>query len=518
MTRDEGQTWQALSGDLTRHDPSTMGPSGGPITGDMNGPEVYGTIFSVAPGRRDARTIWTGSDDGLVHVTRNGGGTWQNVTPAGMPAFGRVSQIDASPFDGGSAYMSVRRPLLNDMAPYIFRTADYGRSWTRIVRGIRGDAYVHAVRADPARRGLLYAATNHGVYLSYDDGASWSSLALNMPDLPVVDLVVEGNELVIATHGRGFWVLDDIAALRQATPATTASAVQLFAPPSATRSGPGVVISWWLAQAPTALRLEVLDSAGAVLRTFEPDTTKPDSTGRATSRRNRDIFLPTTAGLNRIVWDLRTQGITRFPGMILWGAGTNGPVLPPSRYSLRLTADGRTASAPLMVQRNPHLTATDADLRAQYAFGRRVRDRASEANRSVIAIRNVKAQLDDRLAASKDSALIARAATLRTRASAIEERIYQVRNQSGQDPLNFPIRVNNRLATLLSMAEQGDGRPVSNMPEIFDILSRELAVYEGQLGEVWKTDLSATNAELARLGLAPLDPRCAVPKGCAGLR
>ena len=513
-TSDAGQTWVALSGDLTRHDPATMGHSGGPITGDMNGPEVYGTIFSVAPGKRDVRVIWTGSDDGLVHVTRDGGRGWANVTPPDMPAFGRVSQIDASPFDGASAYVSVRRPLLDDMAPHIFRTTDYGRSWTKIVTGIRADAYVHAVRADPTRRGLLYAATQHGVYLSYDDGATWQSLSLNLPDLPVVDLVVEGNELVIATHGRGFWVLDDIAALRQATPAVLAGPAHLFTPPAGVRTGPGVAISWWLAKAPTALRLEIVDSAGTVLRTFEPDTTKVDSAASAASRRDRETFLPATEGVNRIIWDLRAQGITRFPKMILWGAGTSGPAVPPGRYTARLVADGRTVTAPLTVTRNPWLTATDADLRAQYAFSRRVRDRASAANASVIEIRRVKEQLDNRLATSKDGALAARAATLRARASAIEEVVYQVRNQSGQDPLNFPIRVNNRLANLLSMAERGDGRPTSNLPEIFGILSTELAGYEARLAQVWKTDLADTNAELARLGLPLLDPVCARAAGC----
>ncbi|HUQ45944.1 MAG TPA: glycosyl hydrolase [Gemmatimonadaceae bacterium] len=514
-TTDEGQTWEALSGDLTRHDPATMGHSGGPITGDMNGPEVYGTIFSVAPGKRDARVIWTGSDDGLVHVTRDGGRTWINVTPPAMPAFGRVSQIDASPFDAGAAYVSVRRPLLDDFAPYIFRTADYGRTWTKIVTGLRADAYVHAVRADAARRGLLYAATQHGVYISYDDGSSWQSLSLNLPDMPVVDLVVEGNELVIASHGRGFWVLDDIAALRQQTPASLASPAHLFTPPAGVRSGPGIAISWSLAKAPTALRLEIVDSAGAVLRTFEPDTAKPDSAASAASRRNRDTFLPATAGINRIVWDLRAQGITRFPKMILWGGGTNGPAVPPGRYTVRLVADGRTVSAPVTVTRNPWLSVSDAELRAQYAFSRRVRDRASEANQSVIGIRRVKAQLDDRLAQSKDGALAARGATLRTRASAVEEDIYQVRNQSGQDPLNFPIKVNNRLATLLSMAERGDGRPTSRMPEIFGILSTELAGYEARLAQVWRGELAATNAELARLGMPLLDPACAQVKGCA---
>ena len=514
-TSDAGQTWTALSGDLTRHDPATMGPSGGPITGDMNGPEVYGTIFSVGPGKRDVRVIWTGSDDGLIHVTRDGGRRWTNVTPPDMPDFGRVSQIDASPFDGGSAYVSVRRPLLDDMAPHIFRTTDYGRSWTKIVTGIRADAYVHAVRADPTRRGLLYAATQHGVYLSYDDGGSWQSLSLNLPDLPVVDLVVEGNELVIATHGRGFWVLDDIAALRQATPALLSRPAHLFTPPAGVRSGPGVAISWWLAKAPTTLRLDILDSAGAVLHTFEPDTAKADSAASMATRRDRETYLPATEGVNRIVWDLRTQGITRFPKMILWGAGTSGPAVPPGRYTARLVADGRTVTAPLIVRRNPWLTATDADLRAQYAFSRRVRDRASVANASVIEIRRVKDQLDHRLAASKDGALAARATSLRARASAIEELIYQVRNQSGQDPLNFPIRVNNRLANLLSMAERGDGRPTSNLPEIYNILSTELAGYEARLAQVWKTELADTNTELARLGLPLLDAACTRAAGCS---
>ncbi|MFM8910562.1 MAG: WD40/YVTN/BNR-like repeat-containing protein, partial [Gemmatimonadota bacterium] len=237
MTKDGGATWQVLSPDLTRHDPATLGKSGGPITGDMNGPEVYATIFSVAPGKRDVNVIWTGSDDGLVHVTRDGGKTWKNVTPREMPDFGRASQIDASAFDSGVAYLSVRKPLLNDFAPYIFKTTDYGATWTKIVTGIRADDYIHAVREDPTRRGLLYAAGQHGVYLSYDAGAQWQSLRLNMPDVPVADLIVEANELVIATHGRGFWVLDNIAPLRQATTAIVARAPQLFTPPTAVRSG-----------------------------------------------------------------------------------------------------------------------------------------------------------------------------------------------------------------------------------------------------------------------------------------
>jgi hypothetical protein len=444
-----------------------------------------------------------------------------------MPDFGRVSQIDASAFNDGAAYISVRRPLLNDFAPYIFKTSDYGRTWTKIVSGIRTDDYVHAVREDPTRRGMLYAAAQHGVYLSYDDGTSWQSLSLNMPDIPVADLVVEGNELVIATHGRGFWVLDNIAPLRQATPAVLASDAHLFTPTTGVRSGPGVTISWLLKKAPTTAKLDILDSSGAVLRTFEPDTARPDSarsdSARAAARTGGrrgggGVFLPKTAGIGRVTWDLRTKGIASFPGMILWGAGTNGPAVPPGKYTARLTADGKALETPVVVTRNPRIPdVSDADLRAQYAFSKRVRDKANEANESVIGIRRVKAQLTDRLKKSDDATLKSTGETLRKNASDVEENVYQVRNQSGQDPLNFPIKVNNRLATLMSMAERGDGPPTNNMPEIFGILTTELKGYTDQLAKVYKTDLVAVNNQLARLKLAPLDPQCEKVEGCPSI-
>jgi hypothetical protein len=371
------------------------------------------------------------------------------------------------------------------------------------------------------------------VYLSYDDGASWQSLALNMPDVPVADLIVQGNELIIATHGRGFWALDNVAPLRQWSPAIASTDVHLFTPPVAVRSGPDLVLSWYLGDKPKSTKLEILDSAGTVLRTMVLDSTKVDSlakdashadsarvdsmrTAAASVRRYAGGFLPKPVkGLNKVSWDLRAQGVESFPGMILWGGGTAGPALPPGRYSVRLTADARSATAPVTIVRNPRLPVTDADLRAQYAFSRRVRDRATDANRRVIEIRRVTSQLADRYARSTDAALHAAGDTLSVHASKTEEKIYQVRNRSGQDPLNFPIKVNNRLATLLSMNEQGDGRPTNNMSEIFGILSNELTGYETELRRLWSTDLVRVNTELGRLNLPPLDPQCTNVKGCA---
>ena len=479
--------------------------SGGPITGDMNGPEVYATIFSVGPGKVDIDVIWTGSDDGLVHVTSNGGATWTNVTPSDMPDFGRVSQIDASPFSAGRAYVSVRRPLLDDFAPYIWKTDDYGQTWTKIVNGIREDAYVHAIREDPNREGLLYAGTQHGVYISYDDGANWQELNPNLPDIPVIDVIAEHDELVIGTHGRGFWVLDNAGPLRQATPNMTSERMTLFEPAIAYRSANGATLSWWFAEAPESALLEVLDERGEVVRTYEP----ADEPADTTEERDRwaSPTMPVEPGLNVVRWNLQTIPAATFPGMILWGVRTMAPVVPPGQYTVRLTADGQIRTAPLTVERNPWITdVTDADLQAQYEFGRRIRDKVNEANAAVIAIRRVKAQLADRLEESDGARLAEAGGVLTTNASDVEANIYQVRNRSGQDPLNFPIKVNNRLANLLSMSERGDGRPMNNMEEIFQIMVDELRGYAIRLEEVWATDLDAVNRELERLGLERLDP------------
>jgi photosystem II stability/assembly factor-like uncharacterized protein len=501
-TSDGGNTWEQLSPDLTRADPMTLQPTGGPITKDMNGPEVYATIFAVGPGKVDIDVIWTGSDDGLVHVTRDGGGDWTNVTPSDMPDFGRVSLIDASAFDAGRAYVAAKRPLLDDRAPYIWKTDDYGETWTKIVDGIPMGAYVHAVREDPTREGLLYAGTQRGVYISYDDGASWSELNPGLPDVPIVSMIVEENELVVASHGRGFWILDDIAALRQWEPGITDEVVKMFDPPAAYRSGPGARLSFWLGFEPEEATIEILAMDGEVLRTVEART--PSSEGGGGFGGGG---LRVEAGMNTFEWNLETESAVTFPGMILWGARSTAPIVPPGRYTARLTADGLTDETSFEVRRNPWITdVTDADMVAQYEFAVQIRDRVDEANGAVIAIRRMKYQLAERLEASDDAALRAVATALETAASEVEGNLYQVKNRAGQDPLNFPIRVNNRLANLIGMVQRGDGRPNDGMYEVFDIMVERLAVLTGQLDGVWETEMAAVNAELRRLGLDELDP------------
>jgi photosystem II stability/assembly factor-like uncharacterized protein len=274
-----GDTWEAISGDLSRHDPKTMQESGGPITHDMNSPEIYGTVFSLAPGKKNINVMWAGSDDGLVHVTRDHGKTWTNITPREMPDFGRVSQIDGSSFDHGTAYVAVKKMLLGDQSPYILRTRDFGKSWTKIVNGIAANDYVHVVREDRARKGLLYAGTQHGVYVSFDDGERWLPFKNGLPDTPVSDLWVEDNALAIATHGRSFYVMDNLATLRQYEAQTATGDVKLFAPAGAIRGTERATIEYYLTTQPKSLTLEITDAKGQVVRSFSGQPPRKEGEG-----------------------------------------------------------------------------------------------------------------------------------------------------------------------------------------------------------------------------------------------
>ena len=504
-TTNGGDTWEAISGDLSRHDPKTMGDSGGPITHDMNSPEIYGTVFSLAPGKKDINVVWAGSDDGLVHVTRDHGKTWTNVTPAAMPDLGRVSQLDGSSFDNGTAYMAVKKMLLGDRSPYIFRTKDYGKTWTKIVLGIPADDYVHTVREDSIRRGLLYAGTQHGVYISYDDGEQWLKFANGLPDVPVTDLVVEDNALAIGTHGRSFYVMDDIAALRQFGLAPLTD-VAVFKPANATRGLDRPIVSYYLKTQPKSLTLDFLDAKGQVVRSVTGNPPRP--AGAAAGGGDDDFprgpqGAPMAAGLNRFTWDLNSTGVVTFPGMILWGATQSGPAVLPGAYQVRLTADGVAQTQPFTVLKHPLRAMSDADLQFQWNLASRIRDKVNEANLAVTQIRRIKTDIADRI---KDAPAEVRSAgeQFAKALSAVEEDVYQVKNQSGQDPLNFPIKTNNRLASLLRVAVFGEGRPTGNVEPIFNDLVAELKAETDRLNQTLTTQLPAFNNMLARIKKDPI--------------
>ena len=498
-----GDSWEAISGDLTRHDPKTMGDSGGPITHDMNSPEIYGTVFSIGPGKKDVNLIWSGSDDGLIQLTRDGGKTWTNVTPPDMPDLGRVSQIDGSSFDNGTAYVAVKKMLLGDRAPYIFRTKDYGKTWTKIVNGIPATDYVHVVREDPVRRGMLYAGTQHSVFISYNDGENWMPLKNGLPDTPSTDLVVKDNAIALATHGRGFYVLDDIAALRQYGLAPLTD-VMLFKPASATRGLDRPIVTYYLKAQPKSLTIDFLDSKGQVVRSVTGNPPRPAGTAAPTDDEGpRPQGAPMIAGVNRFTWDLNSTGVTTFPGLILWGATQQGPTVLPGNYQVRLTADGVTQTQPFTVLKHPLRPITDADLQYQWDLASRIRDNVNEANMAVIRIRRIKADINDRI---KDAPAEVRSAgeQLAKALSAVEEDVYQVKNQSGQDPLNFAIKTNNRLASLLRVAVSGEGRPTSNVEPIFNDLMLELKGETDRLEKTVNDQLPAFNNMLTRIKKTPI--------------
>ena len=509
-TTDGGQNWERISGDLTRHDPKTMGDSGGPITHDMNSPEIYATVFALAPGKTDINVIWAGSDDGLVNVTRDGGKTWTNVTPKDMPDLGRVSQIDSSPFDTATAYVAVKKPLLDDFSPYIFRTHDFGKTWTKTVTGIPANEYVHVVREDPTRRGLLYAGTEHGFYISYDDGDHWQSLRLNLPDTQVSDIWLHGNDIVISTMGRGFYILDNVAALRQyGTAAVTASDAWLFKPGDAIHSAESAMIEYWLKKPAKSMTLDILDGTGKVIRTYQGIVPKAGKDAKDDEEEEDPSHRGPTgpsmaAGLDRFAWDLRYEGVVKFPGMILWGATTNGPMALPGTYQVRLTVDGKVLTEPVTIVKHPLRSNSTADLQTQLDLAMAIRDKVNEANKAIVQIRRIKKEVADRVASKDGGSLRATANRLTQNLTAVEEAVYQVRNQSNQDPLNFPIKINNRLASLLRVVETGDGVPTSNVGPIFADIKVELKTQTDKLQQTLTTDLPAFNRQAQRVGLEPV--------------
>ena len=510
-TTNRGQSWEQISPDLTRADPKTLGDSGGPITKDQNGPEIYATIFTIAPSPLDVNTIWTGSDDGLVYITRDGGKSWKNITPKGLPDFIRISIIDASPHKPGTAYLAAKNYQADDRRPYAYRTDDYGATWTKIVNGIAPDDYVHVVREDPKRAGLLFAGTEHGIYVSFDNGAEWQTIRRNLPDTQVPDLLVKDDDLVIATHGRSMYVMEDISLLRQLT--GPVQSTRLFAPKPAERSlDRGAVFDYFLPAEAQSVKIEILDSNGKVVRTF---VGSPEEEKKAQERERRaeaeggggggrgGAHPPARkAGGNRYTWDLRYPGATTFDGLIFWGAPTDqGPLAVPGKYQVRLIANGVTETRPLTVERDPReINITQADLDEQFKLASEVEQKTSEANEMVIKIRELKKGINDRVKAAPS--LNAPAERLTTRLSEVEEDVYQVRNRSGQDPLNFPIKIDNQLAALFRIIETGDAKPTDQSYVVFKELSAQLDAIKAHLDQLLKNDLDQFNQAATKAGQA----------------
>lgn len=537
-TTNDGASWTAISPDLTRNDKSTMGPSGGPITKDNTSVEYYGTIFAVAESPAEKGLIWTGSDDGLVHVTRDGGANWENVTPKGMPEWMQINSVEIDPHRQGGLYLAGTRYKSDDFQPYLYHTADYGKSWRKIVAGIDPLHFTRVIRADPKRPGLLYAGTEAGMYLSMDDGNSWQSFQLNLPIVPITDLTLKNDDLIVATQGRSFWVMDDVTPLHHLQPELTQANLHLFPPrPSyrlpgarqgseppqgAGENAPGgVAVHFYLKEAPAAkdkkgkakadspvkpdvaspaeateekkksdaVKLEFLDAQGEVIATFASD-----------AKERREKMEP-KAGINRFVWDMRYPSAEDFPGMILWAGNLNGPVAIPGEYQVRLTQGDSIQTQTFQILGDPRATASDADYRAQFDFVMSVRDKLSETNLAVKRIRAIREAIDRVSKPIKDNDAFKEVVELgndiKKRATAIEEKLYQTKNQSRQDPLNFPVRLNDKLSKVGRLASVGNFAPTAQMFGVRDELVAEIDAALGELKKIVDEDVPAFNKMVA---------------------
>ncbi len=506
-TTDDGQSWEKISPDLTYADPETLGKTGGVITMDMNGPEIYATVFALAPSFHDINTIWAGSDDGKVHITRDGGKNWEDITPKGLPKFSRVSIIDESRHRPGTLFLAANRYQVDDRQPYVFKTHDYGKTWTKITNGIADGHFARAVREDPVRQGLLFLATEHGVYFSMDDGGLWQSLQLNLPDTPIRDLVVKDNDVVLGSHGRGFWILDDIQPLRQHRPEFASMAAVLYEPGEALRGLTNASFQYYLQAQLDTITVEILDARDQVVHTFTGSQPEYKEDPNVPRWERDPVGKPTTAkGLNRFTWDLRYPGATVFKGMIIWsGRPQRGPKAPPGNYKVRMKAGGVEQTHSFSIAMDPNLKGvSEADLQEQFDLASQIVGKTSAANEAVIRIREVRRQIDSAQTIVPAADYEATLKPFLGKLAAIEEELYQVRNQSGQDPLNFPIRLNNRLASLRRSVETGDARPTAGAYKVFGELSNELDTHLGALQETLQAGLPGVNQVLNRVGMEPI--------------
>ena len=481
VSEDDGQSWNKISPDLTYADPETLGETGGVITNDMNGPEIYATVFALAPSKHDENIIWAGSDDGLVHITKDHGKTWIDITPEDMPKDTRISIIDESIHSPGTVYIAAKRYQMDDRKPYIWKTNDYGKSWDFITDGIRSDDFIHVVREDITTPGLLYAGGEHGVWVSFDDGKNWKSLSLNMPDTQISDLIVTDKDVVVGTHGRSIYILDDISPLREMAKIKF-DKHYLFKPYYAARRVQAGEIKYYLSDEINSLNLKILDSEGRVV--IEKDGSLDNSIEENSWYGPGNGNPSMNKGLNTFSWNLRYDGATQFDGMIIWSARPQlGPIAPPGTYKIILTVDDKVFNSSIDLIKDPRIEVSDEDIDIQFKFAMEIMNQTDLANKKVIEIREIKERITQDIENQKTSNR-KKMSSLLSKLELIESSIYQVKNQSGQDPLNFPIKVNNRLAYLRKSVESGDGLPTSGSREVFRVLKEELSGYISRLDKV----------------------------------
>ena len=505
----EGQSWEPISPDLTRDDKTKQGASGGPITKDNTGVEVYCTIFAAAESHLEKGLLWCGSDDGLIHVSKDAGENWDNVTPPDLPEWTQINSIEVHPTKKGGLYVAGTRYKLDDYKPYLMKTDDYGETWTMIDNGIDPSHFTRVIRADPDREGLLYAGTERGVYVSFDDGSNWESLQLNLPIVPVTDMAIKEQDLIVATQGRSFWVLDDLTQLHQWNDDLAREDLHLFEPrpvirglgggsgeASSTRGANpkgGVPIRFMVRDVTedTEASVEITDADGELVKRY---STKPD--------KNKDESeLKLESGLNEFFWNTRYAAAETFDGMVLWAGGTQGPSAQPGKYTVTLSLGEDSTTSEFEIMKDPRLEIADEEYKAQFEFLLGIRDKLTETHVAIKQIRDVRKQINvlkKRLGDDEDyKELIEQGDDIVKRMTEIEETLYQTKSRSSQDPLNFPIRLNNRLSGLVSVVSSADGAPTKQAIEVHDLVVTEIDENLEMLSKILEGDLKKFNKKIS---------------------
>lgn len=512
-TYNGGESWEEISPDLTRNEPETIRSSGGPITQDNTGAEYYANLFVITESPYTKDEIWVGSDDGLLHVTTDGGKNWKNITPPTSPKYNMMNCIDVNPFVKGGVYVVATSYKFGDNTPYIYKTADYGKTWTTITNGIPKEEFARVVRADPKRPGLLYAGTEKGMWISFDDGANWSKFQLNLPPVPIHDLVIKNDNLIAATHGRSFWLIDDITPLHQLSAEVANKESHLFKPmPSyrmASRGGyqednsklegqnhpGGVLVHFYVKNVDenTDAKLEFMTMTGEMIRTFANRSKEPGEK------------LNLKKGGNRFVWNMRFPGFKTFPGMVFYDAANQGPKVVPGKYKVRLTVNGQSSEQDFEVLKDPRIATTQEDFNAQLDFLIKVRDKVSDANQGVIDIRRIKEDLGYVKGKVGTEAqykeLLETIKKFEDQLTVIENNIHQTKNRSVQDPLNYGIKLNNRLAHLMREQGQADFRPTQQGEAVRQDLSRKIDGELQSLRSLINTQVDSINRMIKDKGL-----------------
>ena len=514
-TTDEGQSWKTISPDLTRGIPETIASSGGPITQDNTGAEFYSNLFVISESILEKGVIWTGSDDGLIHVTRDNGTTWENVTPpASMsPKLNMINSIDPSPFHEGTVYVAATSYKFGDYTPYLYKTEDYGKNWTLITNGIKENDYTRVIRTDHVKEGLLYAGTEWGMYISFDDGKSWSPFQLNLPITAIRDLHVRDNDLIVATHGRSFWIIDDLTPLHQLSPEMANKDFFIYKPDISYRmeqeggwSEPnmklvgenhpdGVIINYFVDnfKEKDTVEIDIMELDGTLIQNFATNA-KIDRLNPAASKP-----LKVTSGGNRLVWDMRYPGFKAFEGMIFYSSPNIGPKAVPGTYKVRLTVNGKSQEQDFEIVKDPRLPNTQNDYDGQFEFLTKVRNEVSRANEAIIKIRNIQKDLKYLKEKTKENAELQELiSNYEKELSVIENNIHMTKNQSRQDPLNYGIRINNRLAFLMADSQRGDYPPTQQAQEFFKEVTQELNKEINALNSLVETQTQKVNEKVKK--------------------